>query len=72
MNSETASNTTLEGMNHGLFLKEHPELKDQLKNLNFNIEFKYSNNKLTEQFLHFPKGTELAEVHRLLRSLYHI
>lgn len=28
--------------------------------------------KLTEQFLHFPKGTELAEVHRLLRSLYHI
>ena len=28
--------------------------------------------KLTEQFLHFPKGTELAEVHRLLRNLYHI
>ena len=28
--------------------------------------------KLTEQFLHFPKGTELAEVHRLLRSLYAI
>lgn len=28
--------------------------------------------KLTEQFLHFPKGTELAEVHKLLRSLYAI
>ena len=28
--------------------------------------------KLTEQFLCFPKGTELAEVHRLLRNLYHI
>ena len=28
--------------------------------------------KLTEQFLHFPKGTELAEVYRLLRSLYAI
>lgn len=28
--------------------------------------------KLTEQFLHFPKGMELAEVHKLLRSLYHI
>lgn len=26
--------------------------------------------KLTEQFLHFPKGTELAEVHKLLRNLY--
>ena len=30
MNSETASNTTLEGMNHGLFLKEHPELIELL------------------------------------------
>ena len=28
--------------------------------------------KLTEQFLHFPKGTELAEVYKLLYSLYHI
>ena len=28
--------------------------------------------KLTEQFLHFPKGTELAEVHKLLYGLYHI
>ena len=28
--------------------------------------------KLTEQFLHFPKGTELAEVHKLLRNLYAI
>ena len=28
--------------------------------------------KLTEQFLHFPKGTELTEVHRLLRDLYAI
>ena len=30
MNSETASNTTLEGMKHGLFLKEHPELIELL------------------------------------------
>ena len=28
--------------------------------------------KLTEQFLHFPKDTELAEVYKLLRNLYHI
>ena len=28
--------------------------------------------KLTEQFLHFPKDTELAEVHKLLYGLYHI
>ena len=28
--------------------------------------------KLTEQFLHFPKDTELAEVHKLLYRLYHI
>ena len=46
--------------------------RDYRVKANFNIEFKYSNNKLTEQFLHFPKGTELAEVHRLLRNLYHI
>ena len=28
--------------------------------------------KLTEQFLHFPKGTKLAEAYKLLRNLYHI
>ena len=28
--------------------------------------------KLTEQFLHFPKGTKLAEAYKLLCNLYHI
>ena len=37
-----------------------------------NLAIPSDSTKLTEQFLHFPKGTELAEVHRLLRSLYHI
>ena len=37
-----------------------------------NIAIPHNSTKLTEQFLHFPKGTELAEVHRLLRSLYAI
>ena len=37
-----------------------------------NIVIPSDSTKLTEQFLYFPKGTELAEVHRLLRSLYHI
>lgn len=36
------------------------------------INLSYYQGRITEQFLHFPKGTELAEVHRLLRSLYHI
>lgn len=35
-----------------------------------NIAVPSDSTKLTEQFLHFPKGTELAEVHKLLRSLY--
>lgn len=37
-----------------------------------NLVIPSDSTKLTEQFLHFPKGTELAEVHKLLRSLYHI
>ena len=37
-----------------------------------NIVIPSDSTKLTEQFLHFPKGTELAEVHKLLRSLYAI
>ena len=37
-----------------------------------NLAIPSDSTKLTEQFLHFPKGTELAEVHRLLRSFYHI
>ena len=37
-----------------------------------NLAIPSDSTKLTEQFLHFPKGTELAEVHRLLRNLYHI
>ena len=37
-----------------------------------NIAIPSDSTKLTEQFLHFPKGTELAEVHMLLRNLYHI
>ena len=37
-----------------------------------NLVIPRDSTKLTEQFLHFPKDTELAEVHKLLRSLYAI
>ena len=36
------------------------------------IPIPQENNKLTEQFLHFPKGTDLTEVNKLLMNIYDI
>ena len=69
-------------LGHNYHLVRSIEQVFDLISLNTSVEFRttqFNNlsmpsdgNTLTDQFLHWPKRTMLSEVHRLLRSLYHI